>query len=141
MSSYKISIENIGTDVTVEKKRIKDLAKTVLNEEGVSQAETNIILVDDKYITRLNQEFLNINTTTDVISFNLEDEPGNLLEGEIYANIEQIKRQADYYQVTFIEELYRVLIHGLLHLVGFNDHTVEEKKIMKEKENHYLNVM
>jgi len=121
MSSYKISIENIGTDVTVEKKRIKDLAKTVLNEEGVSQAETNIILVDDKYITRLNQEFL--------------------LEGEIYANIEQIKRQADYYQVTFIEELYRVLIHGLLHLVGFNDHTVEEKKIMKEKENHYLNVM
>jgi len=141
MSYYKINIESIDPEIKINKRKIKFLAKTVLIREGVSQAEVNIILVDDNYIIKLNREFLNKNATTDVISFNLEDEPDAQLEGEIYANLEQIKRQSNDYQFTFRNELYRVIIHGLIHLVGFDDQTIEEKKIMTEKEDYYLTIL
>jgi probable rRNA maturation factor len=138
VSNYKISIESIYPDEKIETRKIKDIAKTVLSEEQVSHAEINIVFVDDNYIIKLNKQFLNKDMTTDVMSFNLEDEPDTHLEGEVYVNIDQIKRQADDYQVTFREELYRIVIHGLLHLVGFSDQAIKEKKIMTKKEDHYL---
>ena len=141
MSSYKISVENIYPAIRIVKKWIKTLAETVLCYEGVSKADITIILVDDQYITRLNQQFFKKDDTTDVISFNLADDASNQLEGEVYANIEQIKRQAKIYQVLFQNELHRILIHGILHLVGYNDQTAREKKIMTEKEDNYLKIL
>jgi len=141
MSNYRINFEQIDPDVTIDGSLPEKLARAVLSGERVSEAAINIILVDDQYITRLNHQFLNKNTTTDVISFNLEDEPGGALEGEVYANIEQIRRQAEDYQVTFKEELCRVLIHGILHLVGFEDYTSEQRLKMVAKEDYYLNIL
>ena len=138
MSNYKINIKDVKTKITKKKLKLKSLAKAVLTEEGVAQAEINIIFVDDSYIIKLNQEFLNKNETTDVISFNLEESDSDFLEGEVYANADQIKRQAEEYEVTFQNELHRIVIHGVLHLIGYNDHTPLEKKNMTEKENHYL---
>ena len=138
MSNYKINIEDVKTKITKKKLKLKSLAKAVLTEEGVAQSEINIIFVDDSYIIKLNQEFLNKNETTDVISFNLEESDSDFLEGEVYANADQIKRQAEEYEVTFQNELHRIVIHGVLHLIGYNDHTPLEKKNMTEKENHYL---
>ncbi|UCE05971.1 MAG: rRNA maturation RNase YbeY [bacterium] len=138
MWNYRINVESIYPDVKIELQMIKNLVKTVLSEEGISQAEINIILANDKYIIKLNQDFLNKDITTDVLSFNLEDEPHNQIEGEVYVNIEQIKRQARDFQVTFREELFRILIHGVLHLIGFNDQKDEEKAIMTKKEDNYL---
>lgn len=136
--NYRISVDNIYADIKVKKRRIKDLAQIVLAKEGISKAEINIILVDDQYVIRLNQEFLNKDTTTDVLSFILTDETDDQLEGEVYANIEQIIRQADDYHVPFETELTRILIHGLLHLAGFRDETNKDKQIMTEKEDQYL---
>lgn len=141
MSNYRINIENIYPGINVKKKQIKDLAQIVLSEEGILKAEINIILVDDEYIIRLNQEYLNKNRTTDVLSFSLVDEKDAQLEGEVYANIEQIIRQAVDYRVAFNEELSRIIIHGLLHLIGFNDQADEEKQIMTQKEDQYLAIL
>jgi len=140
MSSYKINIENANPEIITKKKNLNKLAEIVLTEEGVLQAEINIILVDDSFITKLNQEYLNTNNTTDVISFNLDDDGDKLLEGEVYANTDQIRRQAEEYEVTFQNELYRIVIHGVLHLIGFKDQTPLEKNMMSEKENHYLTI-
>lgn len=141
MSNYRINIENIYPVLKVKKRQIKDIAQTVLSKEGISEAEINIILVDDKYIIQLNHEFLNKEKTTDVISFNLMDNKDGQLEGEIYANVEQIIRQAGVYHVPFREELSRIVIHGLLHLIGFDDQTGEGKKIMTEQEDQYLEIL
>ena len=110
-------------------------------QKGIAKAKINIILVDDEYIIRLNQQFLNKKNTTDVLSFSLVDENDPQLEGEVYANVEQIDRQAGDYHVPFRDELFRIIIHGLLHLIGFDDRTGEEKKIMIEKEDQYLIIL
>ena len=141
MSNYTINIENICTGVKVKKERISDLAQTVLSNEGVLAAEISIVIVDDEYIIRLNQEYLNKNTTTDVLSFRLTDDTGDKLEGEVYANIEQITRQASDYHVLMEDEISRIVIHGVLHLLGFDDQTGEQKKIMTEIEDQYLEIL
>ena len=141
MSNYTINIENICTGVKVKKERISDLAQTVLSNEGVLEAEISIVIVDDEYIIRLNQEYLNKNTTTDVLSFRLTDDTGDKLEGEVYANIEQITRQVSDYHVLMEDEISRIVIHGVLHLLGFDDQTGEQKKIMTEKEDQYLEIL
>jgi len=140
--NYKINVENTFHEIYIKKDKIVDIIKIVLCEENISEAKINIILVDDNYIINLNKEFLNRDATTDVLSFNLEEDPKNqLLEGEVYANLQQIERQANDYNVSFQNELFRVLIHGLLHLVRFNDRTSEQRKIMTEKEDYYLDLL
>ena len=141
MSNYRINIENIFAGVKVKKKPIKEFTRYLLAKEGISKAEINIVLVDDEYITRLNQKFLNKDSTTDVLSFSLADESNDQIEGEVYTNINQIMRQAEDYHVTFNEELNRIIIHGVLHLIGFDDLTDEQKKIMTEKEDQYLTIL
>jgi probable rRNA maturation factor len=136
-----INIENICPGIKVKKTLIKEFTRRVLVNEGIAKAEINIILVNDEYITRLNQKFLNKDTTTDVLSFSLANETNDQIEGEVYTNIEQIMRQAEDYQVTFKEELNRIIIHGLLHLIGFDDLTDEQKKIMTQKEDRYLTIL
>ena len=141
MSNYRINIENIFVGVKVKKKPIKEFTRYLLAKEGISKAEINIVLVDDEYITRLNQKFLNKDSTTDVLSFSLADESNDQIEGEVYTNIDQIMQQAEDYHVTFNEELNRIIIHGVLHLIGFDDLTDEQKKIMTEKEDQYLTIL
>jgi len=133
-----ISVENICPNIKPKTRQIKELTKRLLLEEGILKAEINIVFVNDKYIIKLNQDYLDKDTTTDVLSFILTDETDKHLEGEVYANIEQIIRQTDDYHVSLEAELSRVVIHGLLHLIGFNDQTDDEKQVMTEKEDHYL---
>jgi len=141
MSNYRISVENSYPDIKVKARQIKNLAQQVLLNEGVIKAEINIIFVDDKYIMRLNQDYLNKDTTTDVLSFLLTDEADDQLEGEVYANIEQVIRQAQEYQVPLEDELARIVIHGLLHLIGFDDQVEEEQRVMTEREDQYLTIL
>lgn len=138
MSNYKINIENLYPDVPFKTSTIKYVANIVLAEEGVFRAEITFILVDDEYIKQLNQKFLKKDKTTDVISFNLEDMADAQKEGEVYANVQQIMRQSNDFAVSFKEEFYRVLIHGLLHVIGYTDQTSEDRQTMTEKEDYYL---
>ncbi|MCF8234984.1 MAG: rRNA maturation RNase YbeY [Bacteroidales bacterium] len=136
MDSPEINFFSEGTDfVYDELEQAKGIVNMVLAEEKTWFAEVNVIFCSDNEIKRINKAFLNKDQTTDVISFDMESE---LAITEIYIGIDQVEKNSRYFNETFENELNRVLIHGLLHLCGYNDYTEHEKKEMKAKENFYL---
>ena len=108
----------------------------VLRSEGKRKASVSLILVGSRLIRRLNRQFLRHDEVTDVLAFPLEE--GKELEGEIYVNIDQARRQAAWYGVALPEEIARLIIHGTLHLVGYDDTSPAPARRMKTKEDHYV---
>ena len=98
--------------------------------------EINYIFVDDVYLHKMNTKFLKHDTYTDIITFDYTID--DILSADIYISIERIKENAEKYKVDFYDELSRVMIHGVLHLMGFKDKTDEEKKEMRLQENKCL---
>ena len=98
-----------------------------------------VICTHSRFIRKINREFLKHDYVTDVIAFPLGDEGG--VEGEIYINLDAAKKQAREYGVTFTQEARRLLIHGALHLLGYEDATKNEKKKMSMREEIYLELM
>jgi len=136
--NLQISIHNINSDFKINKKRIKELVEFVLSTENCLQAIVEVIFVDDNYITALNQQFLNSDLRTDVISFALSDQDSPELIGEIYINLDMVQDNAKELQIIFDDEKKRMVIHGLLHLIGYDDRSNDDKKIMTDKEDYYL---
>lgn len=97
----------------------------------------NYIFTSDNYLLTINKEYLDHDTFTDVITFNQSNDP-KLLEADIYISIERIKNNAKKFNLPISDELHRVMIHGVLHLLGFTDKEESEKAVMRKKENHYL---
>lgn len=118
-------------------KQISNWVSNTILEEGHSEGEINYIFCSDEYLHQINVEFLNHNTYTDIISFDYS--VGKELHGDIYISIDRVKENAINYGTTFTKELSRVIIHGILHYCGFMDKTEEEKKLMRSKEDYYLN--
>ena len=87
----------------------------------------------------INKKYLNHGSLTDVVTFDFTPNKNNL-EGDIYISIDRVKENARKYKETFKTELLRIIIHGLLHLIGFSDKTKEEKNTMTLKENEYLSL-
>ena len=111
--------------------------RVIEGEKGEVRGELSIVLVDDEFIHDLNRRFLKKDRSTDVIAFPFgEEEEGPW--GEIYISEDRVKIQALEYHVPFQEELIRLIIHGVLHLLGYEDRTAESRKLMEKKENHYL---
>lgn len=108
----------------------------VIVSEGCTEDEINYVFCDDEYLHKLNVEFLNHDTLTDIISFDYS--MGKTLQGDIFISIERVEDNAKDFEVEFIEELQRVLVHGILHYCGYKDKTEEEAKLMRSKENFYL---
>ena len=100
-----------------------------------SNAYIAFILVDDKKITELNRIYLKKNIATDVLAFDLTDNENVNLEGEIYISLDRIVEQASEYRVTFNQELIRLVAHGVFHLFGYEDDTIEKRQIMTSLEN------
>jgi rRNA maturation RNase YbeY len=116
---------------------LRRFAQQLLTREGVREGDVNLVFVDDAYIQQLNQQFLGIDSPTDVLSFPL-DQHGNHLEGEVYISVDTAAEQAREYNVSLREEILRLVAHGLLHLIGYDDRTAEEKERMTRKEEEYL---
>jgi probable rRNA maturation factor len=143
MNTYpQITVQNIHPTYRIRKKEIVDLLQIVLKSEEMS-FPVDVIFVDDDFMKRLNREFTRRRKTTDVLSFGMKegedggvDYPGL---GDIYISLDQAKRQAIKYDVSFKEEIRRIVIHGLLHLLGYDHKNKKQAKIMKEKEDAYLN--
>lgn len=108
-------------------------------KEGLEEGEINYIFCDDEYLHKLNVEFLNHDTLTDVISFDYC--MGNLISGDIFISIERVKDNAKDLGISFNDELPRVMIHGVLHYCGFKDKSVEDAKEMRAKEEEYISVL
>ena len=111
------------------------LSKVILSENK-KEGDINYIFCDDEYLVEINQQYLNHDTLTDIISFDYS--VGNELHGDIFISVERVLENASDFNVTFEEELKRVLVHGVLHYCGFKDKSAEDEKNMREKENEKL---
>ena len=112
---------------------------SVINSEGFKEGDINYIFCNDDYLLQLNQEFLNHDTLTDIISFDYT--LGREINGDIFISIERVLDNAKDYQVEFSNELHRVMVHGILHYCGYNDKTQKETQLMRVKENHYTEIL
>jgi probable rRNA maturation factor len=105
--------------------------------EGFKLAELTYVFCSDQYLLQINQQYLNHDTYTDIITFDNSDE-NSTIAGDIFISIERIKENAAKFTVTEAQELHRVIIHGALHLLGYKDKSVADKKKMTLKEDYYL---
>lgn len=117
--------------------QLKLFITELFKKEGLTVAHINYIFCSDKYLLQLNKNYLKHNTYTDIITFPFSSEREAVLS-DIYISVDRVKENAaDFYQ-SFKEELHRVILHGALHLCGYKDKTLGDKKIMREKEAYYL---
>ena len=116
---------------------IKIISNIISNESNYGEIIISIIIEDDDYLRKLKVKYFDMDIFTDVITFNLSENE-NDLDAEIYISWDRIVDNAKRYKQTINEEIKRIIIHGCLHLVGFNDSNEEEIKIMRNKEGEYL---
>jgi rRNA maturation RNase YbeY len=110
-----------------------------IERDGFELGEINYIFCDDAYLHKMNVEFLQHDTLTDIISFDYT--LGKLIGGDIFISIERVKENAKEFNVLFENELHRVIIHGVLHYMKYKDKTDKEKEIMRSKENDSLKLL
>lgn len=112
--------------------------KYVAESEIKKIGQINIIFCSDNYILDINQKYLQHDYFTDIITFDYCE--GNYLSGDLFISIDTVKENSHFYNTEFEEELNRVMVHGVLHLIGYDDHSDEDKLIMRSKENYYLDL-
>jgi rRNA maturation RNase YbeY len=113
-----------------------DWINRMLATESSFLGTLNYIFCDDAYLVEINLQYLNHNTLTDIITFDYSDE--SRVSGDIFISIERVRDNAKDFKVGFEEELKRVMSHGVLHLLGYNDKTDEDKHLMRNKENEMI---
>jgi len=123
--------------VLKNKAQLRDWFINTTRAEGNRIKELNYVFCSDAYLLEMNQSYLNHDTYTDIITFDNSETDENVL-GDIFISIDRIRENAKNFGVTETDELHRVMIHGLLHLLGYGDKSKTEKAKMTEKENHYL---
>lgn len=138
----KIAINFFTEDLTYTLKHKTHIRTWLLNAieaEGYQLDELNFIFCSDEYLLKINQEYLNHDTYTDVITFdNAEEE--HQITGDIFISIDRIRENAKAFKTSSYQELCRVMVHGTLHLLGYTDKSKADKKRMTEKEDHYLSL-
>ncbi|MFA6276558.1 MAG: rRNA maturation RNase YbeY [Pedobacter sp.] len=119
------------------KTRVRNWIETTILAEGYQLSELNFILCSDDYLLRINQDYLQHDDYTDVITFDNSEEL-KMIVGDIFISLDRIKENALNFKSTTLDELCRVMIHGTLHLLGYKDKTKAAKTLMTEKEDFYL---
>ena len=121
-----------------EKRRIKEWLNLVAFEEGNKIQNLNFLIVGDKRMIHFNKTYLNHDYSTDIITF--DNSENKKINGDIVISIERVKENSKKYKVKLEDELRRVMVHGLLHLLGYDDKNEKEKKRIRKKENYYLEI-
>ena len=138
----KVTTHNIHPTCRIKKKEIEKLVNRVLRSERTS-LPVDVILIDDDFMKKLNRKFTRRRKTTDVLSFGMKEGENTGVDypglGDIYVSLDQAKRQASEYGISLKEETSRLVIHGLLHLLGYDHKNKKQAEMMKEKEERYLN--
>ena len=116
--------------------KYEDWLSRVIESEDKTEGEINYIFCDDDYLLKMNEEFLDHDTLTDIISFDYT--MGSLISGDIFISVERVKDNAEDYNVSFDEELRRVMAHGILHYCGYKDKTDEDSQVMRAKEEEKM---
>jgi len=131
----EITLHN-NSNLSFNSDSINNLSNLIFNNHGYLHGKINIIITDDNTLREMKKKFFNEDVFTDVIAFNIEDDP---FEGEIYISYHRVKDNAETYNQEVQDEFKRVIIHGLLHLCGYEDSTTTEKENMRLIEDNFLN--
>ncbi|MBR4774813.1 MAG: rRNA maturation RNase YbeY [Bacteroidales bacterium] len=119
-----------------EKRLTSRWLKFVAESEAKRLGDISVIFCSDNYILDINIKYLQHDYYTDIITFDYCE--GNRLSGDLFISIDSVRENASFYGAEFADELNRVIVHGLLHLIGYDDHSPEDIAVMREKENYYL---
>ena len=134
-----ISYFNEDTDFVFKGKQLNNRwLKMVAESEIKRLGDISIIFCSDNYILDVNMKYLQHDYFTDIITFDYCE--GSRLSGDLFISVDSVKENSVFYGTEFSEELNRVIVHGLLHLIGYDDHSDEEKKTMRAKEDYYLSL-
>ncbi len=123
-----------------DKSKIKEWLKQVIQTEGKTTGDIHYVFLSDEELLKINQQYLNHHDYTDIITFPLS-ESEEIIRGEIYISIDRVKENCKINNNAFHVELARVVVHGVLHLLGYDDHSEEEKRTMRSKEDYYINLL
>ena len=119
--------------------KLAEWISNVILSEGFEVGEINYIFCDDIFLHKINQEFLKHDTYTDIISFDYT--LGKEVGGDIFVSIERVLENAEKFNEVFENELHRVMIHGVLHFMGYKDKTKKDKILMRTKENEKISII
>ena len=137
--AFLLEILDVQEELAVDLEKVRTVCKRILDDCGMTSGRMNVVLVDGDTIQQYNRDFLQHDYPTDTISFPIEDRRGEgHLEGEVLVCTEIAKRRAAEFGWTAEEELLLYVVHGMLHLTGFDDTTSEQQAVMQEKEREYL---
>ena len=126
-----------NSNLSYDRKSIKYLFEHVFNKENIHSAKLSLILSDRKYLNELKKEYFGLDYFTDVIAFNLNEKNENI-NGEIYVSIDDVILNSKQFNESINQEFKRIIIHGLLHVIGYNDDTDKNKNNMTKLENKYM---
>jgi len=133
-----IQIINLGVKIPsfISKKSLKEYLKSLASTEDKQLKDLSVVFTDDDYLLEVNKQYLNHDYYTDVITFDYSAD--NHVSGDIMISLPRVKENAESLKVSYEEELYRVVFHGLLHLCGYKDKSASDEQLMRSKENKYL---
>lgn len=120
-----------------EKIKLKSFLKDLFAKEGQGLKDLHYIFCSDTYLLEINKEFLQHDTYTDIVTFEMGEDPA-ITEGEIYISVDRVGENAEKFKVPVNQELHRVIFHGALHLCGFKDKSKSDNELMRKKEDEYL---
>jgi rRNA maturation RNase YbeY len=136
--SFPIQFFSEGIPFTLKNKaKIRNWLNSVIREEKKNPWYTNFIFCSDDYLLELNRTYLHQETLTDILTFPYQDDK-DTISGDIFISIDRVKDNAEEFRQDFEKELQRVMVHGVLHLIGYSDQGKTKKKIMREREDYYL---
>lgn len=132
-----ISFSNQNIDFSLpDQNRVKEWISTLIKRHGMSVGNIGYLFCDDSFLLEANNKYLNHDTLTDIITFDYVN--GNLVSGDIMISVERVSDNSVTFGVPFTDELHRVIIHGVLHLLGQGDKTDDEARIMRQREDDAL---
>lgn len=135
MNSIEFFFEDIDS-IPIHKKLLNSHLNLLIKKELKEVGDISVVFCSDKYLLEMNKQYLQHDYFTDIITFDYVE--NNVISGDLFISIDRISDNAKCFDTELIKELFRVVFHGVLHLVGYKDKTDEEQKIMTEKENYYL---
>ncbi|MCD8185900.1 MAG: rRNA maturation RNase YbeY [Rikenellaceae bacterium] len=121
------------------RRKVNRWIQETIRAEGRKSGQISIIFCSDDYLLQLNRQHLNHDYYTDIITFDYGQENG--LCGDLFISVDTVRHNAEQYGVSLLDELHRVIIHGILHLCGYPDKTPEQARRMRAKEDFYLNLL
>ena len=133
-----VSYFSQDTDFKFKSKRLtSQWLKLVAQAESKKLGAVSVIFCSDNYLLDINKKYLNHDYFTDIITFDYCE--GDLISGDLFISIDSVKDNSEFYKSCFEDELNRVIVHGVLHLIGYDDHTESDVAVMRSKEDFYLN--